>query len=677
MELTILDYVVALLPVCFIIWVAWVMRKQMKGVGDFLAANRCAGRFLICTAVSESGATVMAMMTQLEVFMVTGFSLNFWNQFAYMITFMLTVLGFITVRYRETRAMTFHEMLEVRYSKNIRVFSSVIQLVSGLFFFGIQPAVAARFFVHFTGMSETLTLGGAAMPTYIPLMIIFLGVSLFFAFSGGQISVIIADSMDGLISTFLYLIVAFSVLMAVSHTQIMETLLMGDPGKSFIDPFDISGQKDFNGAYIFMTLLWGVYVFRGSAWSAGFIAAAKTPHESRMAQILSGWRWSTYGTMTILMSIGALVVMKHPDFAVQQAEIAAKGAAMENAKLVGQMEAPAALSVIMAPGIKGAFLFIVISGIIASFAGQLHSRAAALVQDIALPRAKFKLTEKQHVLALRMAAVAVALFTIVFSIWYKPMDYLVMLTTLIGAIYTGGIGIVIWGGLYWKRGTTAGAWTAMTLACLIAGGFNILTQFWVPIHHWASPLIGAGGLRDLLLANPERPPLNGLQLSIFTGLTCIIGYVAVSLLTSKQPFNMDKMLHRGEYRLEDEVTEAIESDHRPWLHKILNIDKHFSKGDRIFTIFTFLWMMFWKVVGLSIILWVVFIGHPSDKFWLGYVLVNNVGVTMISGIVMAFVFIWGITKDMLDMFRTLKTGVRTHDTGQYTEDGETRPDKED
>ena len=60
---------------------------------------------------------------------------------------------------------------------------------------------------------------------------------------------------------------------------------------------------------------------------------------------------------------------------------------------------------------------------------------------------------------LRRSILGVGAFAFAFGILWRQDDYIFMFMAVTGAIFLGGAGICIVGGLYWKRGTTAGAWT--------------------------------------------------------------------------------------------------------------------------------------------------------------------------------------------------------------------------
>ena len=64
--------------------------------------------------MGETGASVFLMITTLEMFSKTGWSLNFWNVFSDVAFLLLGILGIVGYRYRQTRSLTFHQFFEVR-----------------------------------------------------------------------------------------------------------------------------------------------------------------------------------------------------------------------------------------------------------------------------------------------------------------------------------------------------------------------------------------------------------------------------------------------------------------------------------------------------------------------------------------------------------------------------------
>ena len=102
----------------------------------------------------------------------------------------------VTYRFRQTRALTMAQFLEMRYGKKFRIFAGSICFTSGVINFGIFPAVGANFFNNFCGFAESFTLLGLTLPTYPALTLGLVVVVLHFAMVGGQIAVMTTDFLQ-------------------------------------------------------------------------------------------------------------------------------------------------------------------------------------------------------------------------------------------------------------------------------------------------------------------------------------------------------------------------------------------------------------------------------------------------------------------------------------------------
>jgi SSS family solute:Na+ symporter len=236
---------------------------------------------------------------------------------------------------------------------------------------------------------------------------------------------------------------------------------------------------------------------------------------------------------------------------------------------------------------------------------------------------------------------------------FKPVEYLAMIVKLIGSIYLGGVGCVVWGGLYWKRGTAQGAMASLCVGSIVAVVLNVLMQVWASIAPGLARFAGPGSVGRYLSAHAERFPLNGIQLSIVVAALAAATYVVVSLLTCREPFNLDKMLHRGQYRIDDDGPLAANPRKRSWLARLVNITEQFTTGDRVLAYLTVGWTLLWKFVAVSIVLWTLLVGRLSPNWWFHYTMISQVWITLAIGIVVTVWFTWGVLGDMRDLFRTL------------------------
>src|ERR1022692_4189602 len=154
-----------------------------------MSANRSAGRYLLSIAGGELQTGAVVFVAQFEIFTHSGFAYSWWGIIGAPVYLIVRVSGFVSYRYRETRAMTLAQFFEIRYNKSFRLFTGLLGFFAGILNFGIIPSIGARVMVGFLGLPESVRILSLTMPTYVPLMALFLGVTVFVALSGGVITV--------------------------------------------------------------------------------------------------------------------------------------------------------------------------------------------------------------------------------------------------------------------------------------------------------------------------------------------------------------------------------------------------------------------------------------------------------------------------------------------------------
>ncbi|MEK7413618.1 MAG: hypothetical protein AAB263_09930 [Planctomycetota bacterium] len=654
MNLHPLDIAVIAIPLLAVFTISMVMRRYLRSVADYLAASRSCGRYLICTAASETGVGVIILVMTLEVFSKVGFSLNLWQSFVGLMFVMLALFAFVTFRFRETRVLTFHQFFEVRYSKGLRVFATTLNVFSGLFNFGIVPGVGARFFVYYLNLPENLMMFGASIPTFWPVMIIFMAITVYFTLSGGNLSVMMTDCLEGVISGVFYLVIAFTLFFSLTYDQMGGALMSGEPGKSYINPFDISGHQDFNGFYIIIGVAMSLYIYRGNAWDSGMAASARNAHEGRMASILSIWRSQAHVAMLTLVAAGAFTVLHHADF-TSQAEAVKNSMTNLPPQLATQQTMSAALGVLLPAGVKGAFCAVLLMGLFAGQSAALHSFGTAIVQDIVVPNRKKAFQPKAQIRLLRWSTIGVAVFALLWSMFYKPADYLVMVTAVIGAIYLAGVGAVVLGGLYWKRATTAGAWASLGAGAVLAITAYILQHYWTSLQPFLLSLTETGStINAWLSAHAAKFPVNGQIMSLVIYGICGTLFVTVSLWTCKVPYDMDRMLHRGKYRIDEGLAPAEPKKRWSFL-RLIGVDENYTKKDKILVCATFGWTLTWNLIAFGLVMWNIFVNRWTDLDWWHWKYVVGIILPLIVGTVTTIWFTIGAVIDMRDLFRRLRT----------------------
>jgi SSS family solute:Na+ symporter len=474
-----IDWSIVAFFVALVVAMAAYTTRYMHSVADFLAGSRLAGRYLLSIDGINTGA--ISMVALWELVYNAGYAAQWWGGMSAPIGLIITLSGWVVYRYRQTRAFTLAQFFELRYSRRFRIFAGILGYASGVINYGIFPAVAARFFVYFCGLPEhNVSLGGFEVSlTYAAIMLILLGFATIITLVGGQIAIMITDCVQGIICMLTIGILGVWLLHHFSWDQIFQAFQNApDPEKaSLINPFKTSKTRDFN---IFYYLIGAFGAFYGvMAWqgNTGTSAAPKTPHEARMARVIGGWRGWLTGAVIGLLPICAFTVMHHADFSSVATEAKAVLAQITNPAIQKQMTVPVVLGKLFPVGMMGLLCMIVFCAMVTTDDTYLHSWGSILVQDVIMPFRQKPFTPAEHIRVLRWSITGVAVFDFLFSLLFRQTQYILMFFAITGAIFTGGAGAVIVGGLYWKRGTTAGAWCAMILGSVLAVSSIVLQQF--------------------------------------------------------------------------------------------------------------------------------------------------------------------------------------------------------
>lgn len=647
------DWLLVSLMMVAVIWIAVYTQRYMNSVADFLSGGRVAGRYLLAVAKGEMGAGAVCFVAAFEVMNKSGFTLNWWGWINIPVGLIVAISGFVIYRYRETRVMTLAQFFEVRYSKSFRIFTGFLGFGAGIVNFGIIPAVGSRFLVYFLGLPATLQIAGYAVPTYIPLMGVLLSITLIMTLSGGLITLMVTNCVEGMVSQVLYLVLIFGLVSMFSWTEINYALthvatstgvVERAAGQSLLNPFDSMGLKDFNIWYVLMTMVVGIYGTMAWQNQSAYNAAAVTAHESRMGGILGRWREMGKGPVVTLLGVCAMTYLIHPDFATQAAAVQTEIAKIPQHQIQQQMEIPVAVSQMLPTGMKGALCVILLMGVFGGDGTHLHSWGSLFIQDVLVPLRKKPFTPQEHIKLLRWSITGVAFFAFFFGSLFQQTEYIVMWWQVTMGLFVGGAGAAIIGGLYWKKGTTAAAWTALIAGSGLSTGGILARQF------------------------NENFPLNGMQISFFATMIAVALYVVVSLLTCKEDYNMDRMLHRGQYAkkgVEGDEEAELEKDKKFSWSKIIGIDANFSKTDRWITIGLFAWTMIWFVVFAVGTVWNVVLPHLftsvqpwPTSIWSTFWYWVAIGIPMFWAVVGTIWFTWGGFHDMRLLFKYLSNEKR-------------------
>lgn len=651
-----IDWLVVLVPLVVVVIIAGYTRRFVKSVADFMAAGRSAGRYLVCNAVGEASMGAISVVAIFQMWYQSGFAVGWWQQISAPVGLFITLTGFVIYRYRQSRCMTLAEYFELRYSRRFRIFMGIMAWVSGVLNYALFPIVGARFFMYFCDFPRVMTIGSTAVPTEAVVMLVLLGGALAFVLVGGQLTAMVTDCVEGLVSGVMYVIIALALLWIFPWSTIHDALVNRPPSQSMVNPFDTSQVADFNIWYVLIGTVGAIY--NTMAWQGGhaFRASALNPHEAKMGNILGSWRGFAKTVMFALLAACAFTYLNHPDYATGAAWVNDAVGRIENKAVGDQMRVPLALSHLLPIGLKGMFASIMLFALLACDSSYMHSWGTIFAQDVVLPFRKHRLTPQQHIRLIRWSIASVAIFAYFYGLWFPQTDYILMYFALTGTIFLGGAGSAILGGFYTRKGTTAGAYAGM-ITGTVMGVTGILVQtFWKDV---LAPMLTKWLPGNAYLAaHTEKFPINGQWIYLSAMVAAALAYVVASALTYRRDFDLDRVLHRGRWAV-DEQGQTVPPPAKPprSLKGLLGIDEQFTFGDKCQSVALFAWTMFWFSIFVVFTVWNLISPWPTE-WWVKYWHVVGIWLPLVIGIVTTIWFTWGGVRDLRRMFKQLRTARR-------------------
>ncbi|MBO4630938.1 MAG: sodium:panthothenate symporter [Lentisphaeria bacterium] len=775
-----IDWLFVIIPLIVVLVIALKSQRYVKGVADFLTAGRVAGRYVVAVAGGEAGLGLISVVAMVEMYYNCGFAVSFWGKMTGPIGLLFALTGYCTYRFRETKAMTMGQFLEIRYSRSFRIVAAVLQSISGIVNYGLFPAVGARFLIYFLDLPLYVNLFGWHFPTFALCMIVFLGIALTIITLGGQVTIMVTDCIQGILSYPMYVVIVAFILLKFSWSQEMVPVMLNRaPAESFLNPFDIAKLRDFNLFYVLV----GVFmsVTHRMTWSGaqGYNAAARTAHEQKIGGLLGSWRSGFSVMMYVLMAVAAITYLNHPDYAKEAKKVRTQLACktlddvapglnpqireairtqykavppetkmktaaspeviqelrkgVEHSKvkyeieqvvpiycpkcqaagkpvlncpdcrkiaqspsldkpykqitaqtlggmkeyrgkvgtyntIYGQMLVPIAMREMLPIGVTGIFCAIMIFLLVSTDTTYMHSWGSILVQDLILPFRKTPFTPKQQLTLLRLCITGVCIFAFCFSFFFSQVDYILMFFAITGAIWTSGAGPVIVFGLYWRRGTTAGAFVSLFAGSGIAITGILLQNNWAghvypwlvemgwvePIGNFLSAVSRPFNPYIVWIMNPSKFPINSQEIAFITGFLSVGLYVIVSLLTCKEPFNIERMLHRGIYSETGKPVEKTPFTLKAIGKKLIGIDQQYTTGDKIlaWSVFIYSFVYGTLLTFVAVLIWNAISPWP-DLWWAHYFFWTHIMVSGLIGIISTVWFMIGGSIDLYRLFRDL------------------------
>jgi solute:Na+ symporter, SSS family len=161
---------------------------------------------------------------------------------------------------------------------------------------------------------------------------------------------------------------------------------------------------------------------------------------------------------------------------------------------------------------------------------------------------------------------------------------------------------------------------------------------------------------SFLLAHRAHWFINGQYMWALSMTTGAVTYVTVSLLTCREPFNLQRLLHRGPYARPDDATVSTHHSGRieRWKRIAFGFDENFTRGDRVLAVCVFAWSALLFALFAGAVLWNLIRPWP-DSWWAAYSWYTGVVLILAMGTVTSVWLAIGGVLDLRKMFHRLAT----------------------
>lgn len=436
-DTVVLDYLVMVLYVVIILGVGYWGMRRSKSKSDYLVAGRRLGGFMYSGAMSAivlGGASTVGGI---------GLGWEFGLSGAWLVTAIglgiLLLSAFLAKRIVKLKVYTVTEMLDLRYGGDNGLFSGIVMFLYTLMLTVTSTLAYATIFHVLFGISNTwgVIIGGTIVAIY--------------SIMGGMWSITMTDVVQFVIKTIgIFLLLLPIALIQASEQSGGWSGMRERLGDSFFSPWSIGGMTIVT--YIIVYTL-GLLIGQ-DIWQR--VVTARNARVAKWGGLSSGVYCLLYAFAGALIGMAARVLFPELDnrndaFALITQEL-------------------------LPPGVRGIVLAAALSAMMSTASGALIASATVFTTNL-LPKVKrvFGIrpapvqTVDGHVASDNLWPYRITVFVLAAI----TMFISTLVTDVVGAltiaynILVGGLLVAIVGGLFWKRGTRAGAVSSMIVGAVV------------------------------------------------------------------------------------------------------------------------------------------------------------------------------------------------------------------
>jgi len=447
---TAVDWCIVIGYLIIVVGIGVYIKRYISNVTDFIVAGRGLKTFLAIATMIGTELGLVTVMYSAQKGFTGGFAAFHIALAAAIVTLVVGLTGFIVVPLRRMKVMTIPEFYERRFGRGVRILGGTILAFSGILNMGMFLNAGSIFVMGITGLTEDVHLK--------IIMTVLLAMVLLYTTLGGMVSVVVLDYIQFVVLSFSLLAASLLSIRYLGWDNITSTVsrLRGEAG---FNPFHGEG---FGVSYVAWMFFLGLVSC--AVWQTAVIRACSAKDTRTVKKI---YTWA---------SIGFLIRFLLPCFfGICAFVYIAQHEALRAIFLPEGSEADSQVTLMAMPVFLSQLLPAGLIGIVS--AGML-----ALTQDVVAPWFKAGLSSKARLLLARIFIVGIGIFILVWGLWYPLGQDLWDYMAISAAIYfTGAIALLVFG-LYWKRASKVGAYSALVCGFLAIVGLT-------PVQNWLGFLL--------------------------------------------------------------------------------------------------------------------------------------------------------------------------------------------
>ena len=416
-----------------ILSVGIVMRGRVNTFSGFMIADQKLGLSLGVTSMLGTELGLITVMYNAQTGVLDYFSAFHIGLFAFIVTLVVGVSGFVVVKLREMNVKSIPEYYDKRFGKKTRLIGSFLLVVGGMLNMGIFLNIGAKFIQGIFGF-------GVDDNILKIIMVILLVLVLTYTMLGGMLSVIITDYFQFVVLSIGLIFCVFYSIYILGWNNIFDSaeFIAKDKGIGIYNPFVSKGSS----YVVFQIIL-------------AFVSAVVWP--TAITRALTMKNSDTVKKQYIWSSISFLIRFMIPCFIGICAVVYFKGTINNEALTL----MPEYLRSILPIGLLGLVTAGMLSAFMSTHDSYLLCWSTIITNDIIEPLSKNKLSSIKKINISRFIIFLLGLYILYWGLFYEGNDSIWSYLGITGAIYFSGAITVLIAGLYWKQASEAGAILAL------------------------------------------------------------------------------------------------------------------------------------------------------------------------------------------------------------------------